>query len=97
MKILTVCGMGFGTSLMLKMFIQDLLKEMNIKAETDVSDLGSVKGSQVDLVVAPADMKGHLADLKTRVIYIDNLIDKSEIRSKVVPLLKQLQNPVGGG
>lgn len=96
MKILTVCGMGFGTSLMLKMFIQDLLKELNIKAEADVSDLGSVKGSQADLVVAPADMKGHLADLRTPVIYIDNLIDKGEIRSKVVPVLKQLQNPAGG-
>lgn len=96
MKILTVCGMGFGTSLMLKMFVQDLLKEMNIRAEVDVSDLGSVKGSRADLIVAPADMQGHLAGLSIPVIFINNLIDKGEIRSKVVPVLKQLQNPLGG-
>ena len=96
MKILTVCGMGFGTSLMLKMFIQDLLKDLGIKAEVDVSDLGSVKGSPSDLIVAPSDMKGHLSGVSTPVIFIDNLIDKAEIRSKVAPVLKQLQNSAGG-
>ncbi|MGE5589983.1 MAG: PTS sugar transporter subunit IIB [Bacillota bacterium] len=96
MKILTVCGMGFGTSLMLKMFIQDLLKELNIRADADVSDLGSVKGSQADLIVAPADMKTHLTGLSTPVIFIENLIDKAELRSKVVPVLKQLHESAGG-
>jgi len=95
-KILTVCGMGFGTSLMLKMFIQDLLKELNIKADTDVSDLGSVRGSQADLIVAPSDMKTHLVDLSIPVIFIENLIDKREIRSKVAPVLKQLHETAGG-
>lgn len=96
MKILTVCGMGFGTSLMLKMFIQDLLKELGVKADVDVSDLGSVKGSPADFIVAPSDMKNHLNGLAVPVVFIDNLIDKKEIRSKVEPILRQLQNSAGG-
>lgn len=96
LKILTVCGMGFGTSLMLKMFIQDLLKELGMKADVDVSDLGSVKGSPADFIVAPSDMKSHLSELTTPVVYIENLIDKKELRSKVEPVLRRLQNSSGG-
>jgi len=92
-RILTVCGMGFGTSLMLKMFIQDLLKELQVKAEVEVSDLGSVKGTPADLIVAPNDMKSHLAGMATPVIFIDNLIDKKELRSKLLPVLQKNQTP----
>lgn len=89
MRILTVCGMGFGTSLMLKMFIQDILTELKVKAEAEVSDLGSVKGTPADLIVAPSDMKGHLAGLTTPVIFIDNLIDKNELRRKIIPVIEE--------
>ncbi|MHB9145763.1 MAG: PTS sugar transporter subunit IIB [Symbiobacteriia bacterium] len=96
MKILTVCGMGFGTSLMLKMFIQDVLKELGIRADVDATDLGSVKGSPADFIVAPSDMKTHLDGFSVPVVFIDNLIDKKEIRSKVEPILRRLQNSSGG-
>ena len=34
MRIATLCGMGFGTSMMLKLFIDDILKAEGLKAET---------------------------------------------------------------
>ncbi len=33
MRIATLCGMGFGTSMMLKMFIDEILKDIRMKAE----------------------------------------------------------------
>lgn len=96
MRILTVCGMGFGTSMMLKMFIQDILKELNIEADADISDLGSVKGKVADLIVAPSDMKTHLSGLPTPVVFIDNLIDKDELRRKLIPVIQQLHGSSGG-
>ncbi|MBM3150201.1 MAG: PTS lactose transporter subunit IIB, partial [Chloroflexi bacterium] len=33
MRIATLCGMGFGTSMMLKLFIEEILKDIGMKAE----------------------------------------------------------------
>jgi PTS system ascorbate-specific IIB component len=93
MKIATICGMGFGTSMMLKMFIEDVFKEEGITGHQIIPwDLGSFKGQQVDLVVAPTDMESHLKGSETRVVYIKNLVDKQEITEKVIRAIKELES-----
>lgn len=91
MRIATLCGMGFGTSMMLKLFIDDILKGEGIKAETLPWDLGSFKGQQADIVVAPTDMAMHLKNANARVVLIQNLVDKKEIKEKVLQAVKEYQ------
>ncbi len=93
MKIATVCGMGFGTSMMLKLFIEDIFKAEGITGHQVIPwDLGSFKGQQVDLVVAPTDMESHLKGSETKVVYIKNLVDKQEIEEKIVAAIKELES-----
>jgi len=92
MRIATLCGMGFGTSMMLKLTIDDVLRAEGIKAETYPWDLGSFKGNKVDIVVAPTDMEPHLRDHPAKVVYIRNLIDKKEIREKVLAAINEVQS-----
>ncbi|WP_010280770.1 PTS sugar transporter subunit IIB [Bacillus timonensis] len=89
MEIITVCGMGFGTSLMLKMTVDDILSEEGIKAEVNAWDLGSVKGRTADLIIASEDLKSSLVGMEGRKIFIKILTDTEEIRSK---LLQELGN-----
>jgi len=91
MRIATLCGMGFGTSMMLKLFIDDILKKENLSADTIPWDLGSFKGQQADIVVAPTDMQPHLADYPGVVVLIRNLVDKEEIRTKILQAFKEVQ------
>lgn len=84
MKIATLCGMGFGTSMMLALAIRKVLKEESITATVDPIDLGSFKSMQADIVVAPRDMERQMKGAKARVVLIDNLIDKEEIKTKVL-------------
>ena len=92
MKIATLCGMGFGTSMMLKLSIDDIFKAEGIKGHQVIPwDLGSFKGQSVDLVVAPTDMERHLKGTETKVVYIKNLVDKQEIATKVIQALKELE------
>jgi ascorbate PTS system EIIB component len=91
MRIATLCGMGFGTSMMLKLTIDKILKEEGIKAEVLPWDLGTFKGQKADIVVAPTDMESHLRGTKARVVLIKNLIDKNEIRTKVLEAVKEIQ------
>ena len=91
MRIATLCGMGFGTSMMLKLFIDDILKAEGIKAETLPWDLGTFKGQQADIVVAPTDMASHLKNANARVVLIRNLVDKKEIKEKVLKAVEEYQ------
>jgi len=94
MRIMTLCGMGFGTSMMLKLFIDDILKEEGIKnVQVVPTDLGSFKGQQADtdIVVAPTDMESHLKDTTSVIVLIKNLVDKKEVKEKVLIGLKQAQ------
>jgi PTS system ascorbate-specific IIB component len=82
--------MGFGTSMMLKLFIDDILKAEGLKAEVVPWDLGSFKGNKVDIVVAPTDMESHLRSEKAKVVLIRNLVDKTEIKTKVLEAIRNL-------
>jgi len=88
MEIITVCGMGFGTSLMLKMTVDDILSEEGIKAEVSALDVGSAKGRTADLIMASADLESSLESVEIPKIYINNLTDTEEVRSKLLNELK---------
>jgi PTS system ascorbate-specific IIB component len=90
-RIATLCGMGFGSSMMLKLFIEEILKELGMKAEVVPWDLGTFKGQQADIVVAPTDMEMHLRSTPAKVVLIKNLVDKKELRDKLVPVLEASQ------
>lgn len=83
MKIATICGMGLGTSLMLKMYIESVLRDKGVKAEINNIDLGSVKGVEADLIIAPKEMMSQLKDVKAHKIFINNLINKKELAEKL--------------
>jgi len=91
MIIATLCGMGFGTSMMLKLFIDDILKAEKIKAETLPWDLGSFKGQKADIVVAASDMAMHLKNVDSIVVLIRNLVDKQEIKEKILAAIQEFQ------
>ncbi|MEK3889688.1 PTS sugar transporter subunit IIB [Bacillus sp. FSL K6-3431] len=90
MKIVTVCGMGFGTSLMLLMDIQSIAKGHGYELDGEAVDLGSAKGKPCDFMVASSEISAELIDEPVEVISINNLLDKEEIESKVMPVIQKL-------
>ncbi|MDZ4159447.1 MAG: PTS sugar transporter subunit IIB [Anaerolineaceae bacterium] len=91
MRIATLCGMGFGTSMMLKLFIDEILRNEGIKAEVVPWDLGTFKGQDADIIVAPTDMERHLKVATCKVVLIRNLVDKQEIKTSVLAAIQSLQ------
>ena len=95
LRIVTVCGMGFGTSLMLKIAVEGILRKHGLRAEVIAWDLGSVKGQPADVLVTSRDLERHLAGTPARLVLIDNLTDKAEIEQKLLPVLQALQHDGG--
>lgn len=90
MKILTVCGMGMGTSLMLLMEIKSLAKKNGLNVDGEAVDLGSAKGTKCDLIVASKEIADELSGVSCEVIGIRNIIDNHEIEEKVIPAIRRL-------
>jgi PTS system ascorbate-specific IIB component len=88
--VLAVCGMGFGTSLMMLMNVQDLGKAHGIKVKGEAVDLGSAKGRDADLIVASSEMVSKLSDSTIPVVGLNNLVDKGELEDKVLPALQEV-------
>jgi len=91
MDIVTVCGMGMGTSLILKMSIDDILKKNKIDAEVEACDLGSMLGKVADLVVTTYELKSQIEDKGYNTIYVKNVIDKNAIEEKVMEAINNLK------
>ncbi|MDQ0177604.1 PTS sugar transporter subunit IIB [Bacillus chungangensis] len=90
MKVLTVCGMGFGTSLMLLMDIQEIGKRHGYDIQGEAVDLGSAKGKVCDFMVASSEIVSELSDESVEIVSINNILDKEEIESKVMPVVERL-------
>lgn len=92
MEIITVCGMGLGTSMMVKLSIDKILKEEGISAKVSPVDLGSFKSAHADIVVAPKNMERQVSGTSADIVLLNNLTDSTEIREKLLPLIQKHSN-----
>ncbi|MDP4084281.1 MAG: PTS sugar transporter subunit IIB [Bacillota bacterium] len=88
MKILAVCGMGFGSSMVLRMTIEGVLKESGIDASVATSDIGSAKTESADVIVTSAEFSDLLAGMNIPIVTVKNYVDRNEMKVKLIPVLK---------
>ena len=92
MKILTVCGMGLGTGLLLRMNTEAALTRIGVDdAQVEVADIATAKGmgASYDLVLTSSELAEQLGSVKGQLITIHNFIDKAEIEGKLRQALKR--------
>jgi PTS system ascorbate-specific IIB component len=95
MKILAVCGMGLGSSLVMRMQMEKVLKEVGLKAEIEVVDISSARGMgnmHIDLIVTSEELLSQLGDLKVPILTIRNLLDLNELRTKLIPIVQSFSS-----
>ncbi len=82
MKVLCVCGLGQGTSLLLKMNVSDVLKQLGKDADVENTDLSSAGSLNPDLIVTNSEFKKQLKN-DVPVVIVENYFDKNEIKDKL--------------
>jgi len=88
MKILAVCGMGFGSSMILKMTMEHVLKDLGIKADIVIADIGTAKSESADLIVTSHEFGNLLRGRNIPMVEMKNYVDRNEMKAKLMPLLK---------
>lgn len=90
LKIATLCGFGMGTSLMMKMAADDILKEFEIRAQVIPWDLMSFKGGEpVDIIICGDEMESHLKDSEAEIILLTDITDNDQMKKKLEEVLKK--------
>ncbi|GAA1752063.1 MULTISPECIES: PTS sugar transporter subunit IIB [Streptomonospora] len=85
MKILAVCGMGIGTSILLKSNAEKAAKDLGLDADVEVADIGTARGaaSTADVVLTSGELAAELGDMGVPVVVVDNFVDGDEVRNKL--------------
>ena len=84
MKILTVCGMGNGSSLILKINVDDILKSLDLKATVENVDVASFKSIPDDMLFGTKDLEKSLKDATVPVYLINTVLDKVKIKESLL-------------
>ncbi len=86
LKVLAACGNGMGSSLIIKMKIEKVLKEMGIECEVHHASVGQAKSDarNFDLVLVSQVFVKEFANAgKAKVVGLLNLLSEDEIKTKV--------------
>ena len=92
LRILTVCGNGIGSSLMLAMKIEEICKEEgmdNITVES--SDFNGAQSKEADVIVTVKDIAEQFSENK-KVIVIRSYTNKKKIKEDILEELRQYYN-----
>lgn len=89
MKIVAVCGMGIGTSVLLKMNAEKALRALGKDADVEAADIGTARGAarSAQIVLTSAELAPEIGDVPAKVVVIDNFMDVAEITEKLTPLV----------
>ena len=82
---LVCCRAGMGSSMMLKIKCDQVIKEEGLPIETEHGNLDSLIGFNGDLVITMSDLTDELnADSRVpSAVDITNIVDKNEIKEKL--------------
>ncbi|MEH6941079.1 PTS sugar transporter subunit IIB [Bacillus sp. JJ722] len=89
MRIMAICGSGLGSSFMLEMNVQQILRDMGVDGiEVGHSDLSSATPDMADLFILSKDIAEGAAGLGNLIV-IESIIDMDGIRGKLEAALKE--------
>ena len=90
-KALVACRAGVGSSLMLKIKVNEVVKENNLQLIVEHSSLDGLNGFDGDMVITLIDVAQELEEKKVpyKVVGIRNIVDKEEIKTKLLEALAE--------
>ncbi|MQS75155.1 PTS sugar transporter subunit IIB [Companilactobacillus halodurans] len=93
-KALVACRAGVGSSLMLKIKLNEVIDEHKLPVQVEHSSLDGLPSFNGPIVIALSDVAQELKDqgIDKVVVGIKNILDKDEIYTKLSEALKQVQS-----
>ena len=89
-KIQCVCGFGCGSSLMLRMSVDDILRKHGLEADTFCGDVGTCLSNPCDVIFISRDLAERIVDrADVPVVVVENFMVSSEVEEKVLAFMNE--------
>ena len=81
MKIVTICGAGIGSSGILKVNSERVLRRLDIEADVVAADVGSIAAVAADaqVILTSAEFVDAIGDTFAEVVVVRNHFDQQEL------------------
>jgi PTS system ascorbate-specific IIB component len=89
-EIMVVCAFGLGTSMILKLTLDKVLKAEGLSAKTFCADESTAKGQNYDMVFTSKEMAKHFKGVEKPIVVIHNFLSMDEVREKGLALVQKL-------
>lgn len=85
MKIVALCGVGVGTSAILKVNAERVLERLGIEADVTATDVASVATVAADaqVILTSSELVGAIGKTNADIVVIDNFFDVDELTAKL--------------
>jgi ascorbate PTS system EIIB component len=70
------------------MTMERVLKDLGIKADIVIADIGTAKSESADLIVTSHEFGNLLRGRNIPMVEMKNYVDREEMKAKLMPLLK---------
>lgn len=91
LKVMAVCGFGVGTSLILRISIEKVMKDIGVDAEVENADIMTASSIHADLIFTSQELYGQLKDkVSVPVVVIHNFLSNDEIKEKALNVITQM-------
>jgi PTS system ascorbate-specific IIB component len=93
MKILAICGMGLGSSMILKITLEKVIRKLGIDATVDVTDItvGRGQADTVDIVVTSEELAERIGGVKAQIITVKDYFDVQEMTEKLQKAIEKIE------
>lgn len=90
-KVVAVCGFGIGSSMILKMKIESVLKSNAVDAHVVTSDIVSFQYEDADIIFTSQEIYESIVDkTKLPIVIINNFLSESELLEKGLPAVRSI-------
>lgn len=88
-KIVTVCGNGIGSSLLLRLKVEAIAKDLGIEVSAESCDSNAAIGKAADLFVTVKEFRDIFPE-GTNVCIVKSYTNRKKIEEELVPVLQQM-------
>ncbi len=83
-RIVTACGVGMGSSLILRMYTEDVIKVLGLQANVEALDVSQARGAKADLILTSPALVSVVSGGNAIVKSISNYVDKGLIKKALI-------------
>ncbi|MFC7405816.1 PTS sugar transporter subunit IIB [Georgenia alba] len=89
LKVLAVCGLGMGTSLILRMTTETVLQRLGIPAQVENNDISYARSADADVIVGQGMHTSELDGAAPVTVTVEDFVDDAALEARLRPALEE--------